>query len=296
MRRRLLLPCLAASLAGCAGSALPAPPSTRAASPAPGAHPHVMMVVMENHSIDQVIGTGQAPYIDSLAAHYGLATDWSDVGHPSLPNYLAYASGSAWGNPADTTPQDATYAGPSLVDELARAGFTWKAYMEDMPRACDLDDTFGPGHYDVNHNPFLYFDTVRADPAQCARDVPYAAMGTDLAAGTLPDFAWVSPNTEHDMHDGTVQQGDAWLHGMLPAVLGSAWYRDNGVVIVTWDEGESSEQVATIVISPHTTAGARLTSHGTEYGTLRTVEMLYGIAFLGASADAANGDLRPLLR
>jgi phosphatidylinositol-3-phosphatase len=257
--------------------------------------PHVMVIMEENHSIDQIIGNSQAPYINSLANRYGLATDWSDVSHPSLPNYLAYISGSSWGNPADTTPQDATYSGASVTDELSGAGFTWKAYMEDMPTPCDLTDQFGPGNYDVNHNPFLYFNRIRANPSQCNRDVPYTQLGTDLANNTVPDLAWVSPNILHDMHDGTVQQGDVWVQGMLPTVLASPWYRAGGIIILTWDEGESTEQVATIVISAHTPPGARITSHGTEYGTLRTLEELYGVAFLGASADAANGDLLPLL-
>lgn len=269
-------------------------PTSRAAPPAL-TPPHVMVIMEENHSIDQVIGNSQAPYINGLAKRYGMATNWSDISHPSLPNYLAYVSGSSWGNPADTTPQDATYSGFTVVDELSAAGFTWKAYMEDMPAPCDMTDQFSPGNYDVNHNPFLYFDRLRATPAQCNRDVPYSQLGADLASNRVPDFAWVSPNTIHDMHDGSVRQGDAWLQGMLPSVLASQWYQAGGIVIVTWDEGESTEQVATIVVSARTSPGTRLTAHGTIYGTLRTIEKIYRLPFLGTSADPANGDLLPLL-
>ncbi len=280
---------------------LPVNPTRRpAARPAPTPRlartsPHVLVIMEENHSIDQIIGSSQAPYINNLANRYGLAINWSNISHPSLPNYLAYVSGSSWGNPADTTPQDATYPGATVVDELSAAGFTWKAYMEDMPAPCDLTDQFGPGNYDVNHNPFIYFDRIRGTPGQCNRDVPYTQLGADLANGSFPDFVWVSPNTQHDMHDGSIQQGDAWLQGMLPSVLASPWYRAGGVVIVTWDEGDSTEQVATIVISAKTSPGARLTTHGTEYGTLRTLEKIYDLPFLGASADPANGDLLALL-
>ena len=251
---------------------------------------------MENHSVDQIIGNAQAPYINSLAARYGLATNWSDLAHPSLPNYLGYISGSTWAGPADTTPQDATYSGVSLTDELSAAGHSWKAYMEDMPAPCDLTDQFGPGNYDVNHNPFMYFTRIRNNPTQCNRDVPYPQLRSDLLSNRVPDFAWVSPNTVHDMHDGSVAAGDQWLQGMLPSVLASGWYQAGGVVILTWDEGETTEQVATIVISARTHQGARLTTHGTEYGTLRTIEQLFHVPFLGASADAANGDLQALLR
>jgi phosphatidylinositol-3-phosphatase len=274
----------------------PRPPVAASAVPAPSGTAHVMVIMMENHSVDQIIGSSQAPYVNGLAASYGLATNWSDLSHPSLPNYLGYISGSTWGNPADTTPQDATYGGASLTDELSAAGRSWKAYMEDMPTTCDLTDQYGPGNYDVNHNPFMYFTRTRNNPSQCNRDVPYPQLHSDLANNTVPDFAWVSPNTLHDMHDGSIQAGDQWLQGMLPSVLASNWYRAGGVVILTWDEGETTEQVATIVISARTHQGARVTTHGTEYGTLRTIEQLFGVPFLGASADAANGDLQSLLR
>ena len=57
-----------------------------------------------------------------------------------------------------------------------------------MPHPCDLTDTFSPGDYDVNHNPFVYFDSIRHDPALCNRVVPFTRFGTDLRDNTAPDF------------------------------------------------------------------------------------------------------------
>jgi phospholipase C len=252
-----------------------------------------MVIAEENHSVGQVIGSAQMPYLNSLASTYGLATDWSDLSHPSLPNYLGLISGSIQNNPQDTTPQDGTYAGPTLVDELAAAGYSWKAYLEDMPTACDKSDNY-VGEYDVNHNPFMYFDSIRTSTAQCNRDVPFTQFASDLANGSAPDFIWVSPNLIDDMHDGTLAQGDAWLAREIPLVLASSWYRSGGTVIITFDEGETTEQVATLVISQNTPAGARLTTPGNHYGTLRAIEETYGVALLGGSANASNGDLRSL--
>jgi hypothetical protein len=265
------------------------------AATAPSAPPHVLVVVEENHSIQQIIGNRQAPYINGLARQYGLATHWSDLSHPSLPNYLGLVSGSIWNNPPDTTPQDRMYTGPTFVDELAGKGIDWRAYMEDMPRSCDLTDQFGPARYDVNHNPFMYFKTIRSDPRQCNRVVPFTQFGNDLSNGTAPPFLWLSPNLLHDMHDGTIAQGDQWLRQWLPRVLASQWYKDKGTIILTWDEGQTTEQVATLVISASTPHGARLTTGGTHYGTLRTLEKLYGVGYLGASANAANNDLVSLV-
>jgi len=164
--------------------------------------PHVMVVVFENASYEGVVGNGQMPYVNGLVATNG-SVSTTDLCHPSLGNYLGVSSGQTYSCPPDTVPADATYAGPQLTDELAAAGIGWKAYMEDMPVACDLSDTFGPGHYDVNHNPFMYFNSVRNNPSQCNRDVPYPQLTADLNAGTAPPFLWVSPNLIHDMHDGT---------------------------------------------------------------------------------------------
>jgi hypothetical protein len=269
------------------------PTATHSTTPAPAGHPHVMVIVEENHSLGQVIGNGAMPYLNSLARSYALATDWSDLSHPSLPNYLGLLSGSIQNNPADTTPQDRTYPGPTLVDELAAAGISWKAYLEDMPTACDKTDTY-PGNYDVNHNPFMYFTSIRDSPAQCARVVPFTGFNSDLASGRAPDFIWVSPNLIHDMHNGTLAQGDAWLRQEIPIVLASSWYRAGGVVIITFDEGETTEQVATLVISQHTKPGARLTTAGNHYGTLRAIEETYSVALLGGSAHTTVGDLRAL--
>ena len=250
-----------------------------------------MMVLLENYSYEQVVGNSNMPFVNGLLAANG-SVSTTGLSHPSLPNYLGLISGSIQNNPADTTPQDGTYAGPQLTDELAAAGIGWKAYMEDMPVACDLTDQYSPGHYDVNHNPFMYFNTVRNNPSQCNRDVPYPQLTTDLNAGTAPPFLWVSPNTIHDMHDGTPAQADAFLEGLVRQVKASSWWTAASRIIITWDEGAKSEQVLTLVVgSPHGTAA----NGGNEYGTLRGVEEAYGVGLLGHSADANVGDIFPLL-
>src|SRR5437773_4425491 len=121
--------------------------------------PHVMIVLMENNSYEAIVGNSQLPYINSLVNQYG-SVSTTDLSHPSLPNYLGLTSGSIWDDPSDTSPQDRTYPGPSFVDQLSARGIGWKAYIEDMPRPCDLTDQFDPEHYDVNHNPFVYYRSI----------------------------------------------------------------------------------------------------------------------------------------
>ena len=58
---------------------------------------HIFIVIMENHGYDEIIGSAQAPYINQLAARYGVAANYVSVAHPSLPNYLALTGGDTFG-------------------------------------------------------------------------------------------------------------------------------------------------------------------------------------------------------
>jgi acid phosphatase len=262
-----------------------------------------MIILMENHGYHDIIGSSSAPFINGLASNYVSATAWSDVAHPSLPNYLALTAGSVF-----TTPQDCastfnaptggcTFDTPSanLADQLTAAKITWKAYMQDMPFACDTQDAFGPANYDVNHDPFMYYDNVVHSSVECNNVVPYDQLATDLANNALPSFVWITPNLINDMHDGTIADGDNFLSGLIPAIQASTWYARGGVILVTWDEGETEEQIALIAVSQKNAGRGAFTATGNHYGTLRGIEEEYGLPFLGAASDATNGDVKPLL-
>jgi hypothetical protein len=165
-----------------------------------------------------------------------------------------------------------------------------------MPSNCDRSNS---GEYAVRHNPAAYYTSLSG----CAsRDVPYPQLRADLAANALPAFSFVTPNLLHDMHDGTIAQGDAWLASNLPAIISSAAYRSGTTaVFITWDEGsggysledcddtgvtDASCRVPTIVISPTTPAGARSTAFFSHYSLLATTEQLLGLPRLGQAASA----------
>src|SRR3989440_6368175 len=193
------------------------------ASPAPAAGTvpafnHIFTIVMENHSYGQIIGSGSAPYINSLAARYGLATNYFAVTHPSLPNYLALTGGSTFGITSDCT--TCFVSAPNIaVDRVEASGRTWKAYMESMPGPCFVGDSYP---YMQKHDPFFYYDDIRTNPAECAKVVPYASLSSDLAsAATTPNFVWVTPNMCDDTHDCPVATGDQWLSQNIPLILSS---------------------------------------------------------------------------
>jgi phosphatidylinositol-3-phosphatase len=304
MRTRLLalaaaLPLLAGAPAAVAAAAGPAAPTVAASGPcgtratAP-AYKHVIWIWMENNSYNRIIGSPSAPYINSLATKCGLATNYDNVTHPSLPNYVSATSGLGYTGIAkfvsDCNPV------PGCVTSAASIfgqGETWKAYQESMPSNCLKTNS---GAYAVRHNPPPYFTKLHG----CATfDVPYTHLGSDLSAGKLPAFSFITPNLIHDMHDGTVANGDTWLAAHLPTILKSPEYTSGSTaVFLTWDEGEGGTatkcatnktdvgcHVATIVISPSTRPGTRSATLFNHYSLLGTAERLLGLPVLGKAAS-----------
>src|SRR6202166_441191 len=95
---------------------------------------HVFIVVEENHSYADVIGSTSMPYFNSLATSYGLATQYYANAHPSLPNYFELTAGeglSITGLAGDSYPGPVTQ--DNVVRALAAAGKTWKSYAESLP-------------------------------------------------------------------------------------------------------------------------------------------------------------------
>ncbi len=162
---------------------------------------HIFYIMEENHAYNQIIGNRQdAPFINKLAAHNRLATDFHGVTHPSLPNYLAAISGDFQGifddcaagasircapeefvstsgdgtSATSLTPAEAATAssaphlfrGKNIVDQLEAKGLSWKAYEENLPapgsQAVNAPVVGGTtvNLYAQKHNPFMYFSDI----------------------------------------------------------------------------------------------------------------------------------------
>jgi phosphatidylinositol-3-phosphatase len=288
-----LLCCLL--VAGCGsgtGAGASATHSQAAGAPSPAhtgaSRPKILVIMEENHSLQQVFPGGM-PYLWSLARRYGYATDWSDVGHPSLPNYLAIFAGSSFNNPADCAPaRGCTYPAPTVFGQALARGETARAYEESMPQPCDLGYS---GNYDVNHNPWAYFPAERASCR--ALDVPAGtpaggALASAIRAGTLPNIGLLTPNLMHDGHDGSLAQADAWLHSWIPVLTsGPDWRSGRLVIVVVFDEGETTEQVPFVLMDPRL-HGAVLKAQTNQYALTRLIDGIMGAAPLRHAASAAE--------
>jgi hypothetical protein len=258
---------------------------------------HVLWIWMENHSYNTIIGSSQAPYINSLANECGLATNYHNITHPSLPNYVSATSGLPLSKLGPFTPDCNPVPGcTTTAKSIFAQGESWKAYQESMPSNCFKSNS---GEYAVRHDPPPYYTTLKG----CKTfDVPYSQLASNLSAGKLPAFSFVTPNLIDDMHDGTVQQGDTWLSNNLPVILNSSVYTsDHLVVMITWDEGENGTSnncarnttdvgchVATIVVSPTTTAGTKSSTLFNHWSLLRTTEDLLKLPALGKAATSTS--------
>jgi hypothetical protein len=260
-----------------------------------------LVVVMENREYGSVIGSASAPYTNQLAARFGLASASFAASHPSLPNYLDLIAGSTLGITSDCT--DCSVDAPVIADQLGSAGIPWAAYMEGMPTPC-YTGASAPADYAKRHNPFVYVHHLVANPAACGRVKPFSDFAADLASTVPPAFVWVTPNLCHDGHDCDTSTADAWLRSFIEPVLASPWYAAGGIVLVTWDEGDSSAgccqsahggHIATLVLSARTPAGARLSTPVDHAGLLRTIEDIYGLPHLADAACPCSGSLQPLL-
>lgn len=280
MRRSLtVVLCLVAATACASTAAVHTPsPGTAVSSPAeasPSASSAqtgtIFVIVMENRSYDQAITGG---YTARLASTYGVATNYHGVSHPSLPNYLAMTSGSTWGI-ADDGYHTLPLTG--LGAQLTRAGVPWRAYMEGMTSSCFAS----PYPYALKHDPFPYYG------GRCpAEVVPFSRFASDAQKGDLPRFVWISPGLCNDGHDCSTAVADRFLAQVVPEIQATSAWKDNGLLIITWDEGEdAANHVLTIVIRPGAEheASNRYYDH---YSLLATIEDRLGVARLGAAAKA----------
>lgn len=296
-----LIAALLAILTGCGAASKALPIQTRASPvvrPAAGPPGHVAVIVLENHEYGDIIGSRSAPYLNSLARRYGLATGMYAITHPSLPNYLALTGGSTFGIDSDCT--DCSVGATSIVDQLERAHLSWRAYMEDLPRPCFTRAS--AGDYAKKHDPFAYYTRVAGDHARCAIIVALTRLGADERAGALPTYSWISPNLCHDMHDCSASTGDRFMAGLVPALLRGLGPR--GLLFLTWDEGSSDHgccrlasggHIVTIVAGAGARAHARLATPTDHYSVLQTIEDLLGLGRLRGAACACTPSLQPLL-
>ncbi len=241
------------------------PQVVRAAGAMP-AFSHIYVIMEENTDYEDVIGnTADAPYINSLAQQYSVAANYYGVTHPSEPNYLAVTAGDFFGLHADD--QTKRYAAQNIVDQLEAKGLIWATYQQGLPAIGSTVDQFpatGSGLYVRKHNPFMLYTDVLNSPARLQHVRPIESLTTDLNTNNAPNYAFIAPDTCHDMHGvssstakkygmpwcayppnfvlnhALIQAGDAYVRQLVTTIMSSKSWTADSVIALTWDENESS--------------------------------------------------------
>lgn len=240
---------------------------------------HVVVVIEENRSFANVMHKrNSASYIHALAKRGVLFTQSYGITHPSQPNYLALFSGATHGILSNSCPH--RLDSDNLATRLLDSGLSFVSFSESLPQIGDK--VCKSGAYQRKHNPMVNWQDTRlpANMNQRFSDFPQ-----DFSK--LPTVAFVIPDQDNDMHDGSFAQADTWLETHIKPYVEWAM-QNNSLLILTWDEGSytGDNRIATILIGPMLQAGSseQVINH---YNVLRTLLEFYNLPALGESREAA---------
>jgi hypothetical protein len=280
-------------------ASVPAPVLTAPPSHVPSLD-HVFLVMMENTDYSAVIGdTTDAPFINSLASRGTLLTDYSGTYHPSDENYLAIAGGDNFVSGAIYYP-NIHVASAHLGDSIEAIGKTWKGYEQGMGTPCNLSNN-NDSYYAPDDLPFINFTDISTNTTRCqAHLLDLSQFAIDLqSATTTPSFVWLSAD---DYYDGeasgngsptSLQVQDGWLKQTLQPLFNSpAWKNQRSLLILTWDESETSgtNHLATILVDSQglVNSGYKSSTSYNHYSVGRTIENALGLATLTANDQYAE--------
>ena len=179
-------------------------------------------------------------------------------------------------------------------------------------------------NYAAKHNPMVFFTDTNggnnATPtnAMAQKYAPLQQFFADLQNNTVADYNWITPNQYNDQHTAltggykgltgdraNIAQGDDFLRQIIPAIMSSKAYKQNGVIILWWDEAEGdgvsgdnaddfNHTVPEIIISPRAHKNVNglpyaSTVNYTHSSDLRTVEEIFHVSpLLGDAINASD--------
>ncbi|KAI8083057.1 phosphoesterase family-domain-containing protein [Halteromyces radiatus] len=249
---------------------------------------HFLQVWFENQDFELV---SELPAWKTLAKEGILLDSYSALTHPSEPNYVAAAGGSTFGITNDdyyNIPKNIS----TIYDLLEKKGLTWKVYQEDIPSVGYPG--YKIGQYVRKHNPAIIFDSIAQDPARAKFVVPGIELDIDIAANTLPNWMFYTPNMLNDGHDTNTTYAGDWLTGFYQSTLSKPNLSNKTLILITFDENHTKpirNRVWSLLLGaiPDHLKGTNDSTYYTHYSTLHTVEQNWDLGSLGRG-DANKTD------
>ncbi len=289
---------------------------------------HVQLIYMENKGVGNIIGSPNAPYINSLINSQDYVSNYYALGHPSDPNYFRIMGGSDFG--IAYNPVSNVINAPSLMQEMDQKGISWAGYAQGMPFP---GATMSQGDYATDALPFLEFKYVFDNtPAYLQTHLlPLTQLSTGLAdPNTAPRFAWIAADSANNMegpvntpgsvarwalsqltnHQYNVAAGDAFVQQEVQTIEASPTWNSSqsDVIYITMDEdsnnlslgfGNEGNHVVMIAIPNQAAVNAGMqpgpyvvNGYANEYSLMATIEDNLGLAPLTANdmyAQPMNG-------
>ena len=278
---------------------------------------HIVIVVEENKDYDQITGSTAAPYLNKLASEGASLLRMFAEEHPSEGNYFWLFSGGNQGvGFFDQVPR-AKLPASSLGEQLIKKRLSFKGYSQSLPAIGSEFDVTPPGCrypcvYGRKHVPWISFANVpNGTTVETSSNLRFADFPRDYTR--LPTVAFVIPDLDHDMHNGTakdsVPAGDLWLQQNLDGY--HQWAKShNSLLIVTFDENDDKggyrgltdpsvspdhdksrhdlqNRIATIFAGAHVKPNYAEPAGMTHVNILRTIEAMYGLPKSGAQQPNA---------
>jgi hypothetical protein len=278
--------------------------------------------------------SGQGPTVETAA---------------NCPNYSAIAPATV-GAEEQVTGSGCVYPSSTetLPGQLTAKHLSWRAYIEGMDEgagagaagagaaggacghpalgAADPTAAATPPSgqaYATWRNPFVYFQSLTGSSACASDDVGLNKLSSDLGnPKNTPSFVYIAPDL---CHDGSptpcasgapagMQAAEGFLKKVVPEILGSKAYKENGLLAITVDEAPSSGefadsssccdqpqfpnlpastsalgpegggQVGALLLSPYIAKAGVSQEPYNHFSLLRTTEDLFGLKHLGYAA------------
>jgi hypothetical protein len=283
---------------------------------------HMFVIYMENKGAADILGSPNAPYLNSLINTYGYANNYYALGHPSDPNYFRVMGGSDFG--IDWNPAGNAINANSLMQEMDNKAIpvTWAGYAQGMPYPGAIVSS---GDYAVDALPFPQFGYVyNNSPAYLQTHLlPLTQMATDLQNPlTFPNFTWIAADGSYNMegpvdfptgaanwlgsqlttHQYNVAAGDVFVQQQISAIQSSPTWNTPGqrdAIFLTFDEdynnlslgiGNQGNLINMVVIPNQGAVDAGMVSghfvtnsYYNQYSLTRTIEDSFGLAPLTAN-------------
>ncbi len=144
------------------------------------------------------------------------------------------------------------YDDTTIADILNDCSVTWAWYgggydnmvaaanngvCPDAETGCHVAFQAFPCIYDPSDVPFQYYPTLQDNPAHL-EDI--TNLADDITNGTLPSVSFVKGigfRTEHPGFMNQISEGATFVTGVVDAVLNSATYQNNTLILLVYDEG-----------------------------------------------------------